>query len=254
MSKAPPSAIALMFTPHHPRLPATTSGMIVINGCKITDARQIKRTERDPAKAEPLDADDLQRIDDLKREVERARNRQRYQRDRQDPVKAAARAAYVEAHRDELQRYKLQYRIDNRDRIRAVQASWAARQRVIDRDTFNARQRRYYERNREAIIARGKTQREARKGSSVNGHTDRARWTLARHQWLAAVASDPANRRARGQVGYQCMQFGWTAWVLDAAGHLTPHEQLTKAGRTVLAQWRASIDQPAAIAATTRTS
>jgi len=237
MSKAPPSVIALMFTPHHPRLPATVSSMIVVNGRKVTDARQIRRSERDPTGAEPLDAADQQRIDELKLEVERARNRQRYQRDRQDPAKVAARAAYVAEHRDELLRYKQQCRIENRDRIREVQASWAARQRSLDRDTFNARQRRYYERNREKVIARCKAQREARKGGAVHAHNDRARWTEARQAWLETVDRDSENRRIRGQVGYQCMQFGWTKWHRGADGVLGPHERLTEAGTEMLNQW-----------------
>jgi hypothetical protein len=61
-----------------------------------------------------------------------------------------------------------------------------------------------------------------------------ARYTPARHQWLAAVARDPrANRETN--TGCLCMRLGWTEWILFK--RRVKGERLTEVGRALLFYW-----------------
>lgn len=224
-----PNPFALLVAPPPARKPKATAAAIVVNGKRVTTLREIKHLARHD---EDID------VEALHRALKRLRNQVNYQRLRQDPERMAQRRAYYEANRDKILAWKRDYAWRNNERVRKVQATWAQRLRLTDPQRFNARQREYYARNRERLIERNRDTRRMRKGASLKPHTPRPDWTPARHAWLEEVERNPHNRRARGQVGFQCFQFGWTEWRRDPTGQLMPHEQLTEAGRAALQGWR----------------
>lgn len=230
------------------RLPKTAETTLVVDGQRITNARQLKPRGPD------ADALDLERAAALKAELERDRNRRRYQRDRQDPEKMAKRRAYYLANREKVREWKREYDLRNRDRTRPQQAAWARRQRIAEPEVANERVRRYYERNREKVLERSRQRRLAAKvakgAQGLQVIPWRPQWTLARQAWLECVETDPLNKRQKGQVGFQCARFGWTRWQRAADGSRLFHEELTDDGRAVLAAWRraaaeADLEQPA---------
>jgi hypothetical protein len=216
------------------RLPLSASCTLVINGRKLDSLWAIRAPKED---ADQHDEAEVQR---LRREVQRQRDRERYQRDKADPAKMAKRQAYAQANREKIAAWKREYDLRNRERTRPLQAAWAQRERRLHPDLNNERQRRYYARNREKVLEQGRQRRALKKGIALAKHTPIAQWTTARQLWLEEVASNPLNKRSRGQVGFQCFHFGWTEWQRNAAGLHVHHEQLTELGRTTLAAWQAS--------------
>ena len=239
-SKRATSPFAMLVSGVPARLPKGPVTTIVVNGRRITDARQLRPHGPD------ADEIDREHAEALKRELERDRNRRRYQRDRLDPEKMAKRRAYTEANREKVRTWKREYDLRNRDRMRVLQADWARRERHLHPEVTNARQRRYYEKNRERVLERGRQRREAKKpdGESLRVIPTHLRWTASRQAWLERVAADPLNKRDKGQVGFQCHRFGWTQWQRGPNNELLFHEELTDAGRAVLAEWQAQTPSP----------
>lgn len=168
MSSAPAlSALQLMFAPRSPKLAKTGSSVVVVNGKRVTDLRQIARAERDCTGAEAIDEADLARVVELKREVQRAKERARYQRDRQDPEKRAKREAYYQANREKIIAWKREYDAAHRPEIRAAQTAWAARERLLNPELSRERSNRYYQRHRERLLEEKRLQRVAAKAAKA---------------------------------------------------------------------------------------
>lgn len=240
MKKFPASPFAMLVAGVPARLPKGPATTIVVNGQRITHARQLR------TRGDEVDELDKEHAAALKRELERDRNRRRYQRDRLDPEKVAKRKAYAEANREKTRAWKREYDLRNRDRMRVLQADWARRERHLHPEVTNARQRRYYEKNRERVLERSRQARAAKKpdGEALRVIHTSPRWTASRQAWLERVAADPFNKREKGQVGYQCHQFGWTQWQHGPKNERLFHEELTAAGRAVLAEWQAQHPSP----------
>jgi hypothetical protein len=150
------------------RLPATASSRVVVTGRTVTNARLLEealgtRRRRDAAADEPPDAGDQAEADALRRELQRAYYRQRYQRERQNPERMAKRQAWLEANRDKVRAYKKAYDERMRDHLRETKAAWARRKHAENPQPAREAARRYYERNREAILAKSKAKTEARR-------------------------------------------------------------------------------------------
>ncbi|MFN3302784.1 MAG: hypothetical protein ACK44A_03590 [Roseateles sp.] len=127
---------------------------IVVNGRKVKTVSDIASAAPEPEDAEAIAS-----------ELRRARNRARYQADRQNPEAMAKRKAWYEANRDKVRAYKKQWDEKNKDRCRAAQNAWAKRDYVADPDKHRQRQRAYYQRNREKILAKLKEKRDAAKAA-----------------------------------------------------------------------------------------
>jgi len=140
-------------------LPKTTAAKVVVSGQPVTDVRQIDKL---------LDADDPLRTE-LRRAVGSSRNRSRYQRQRTDPETMASRAAREEAARADRQAYHAAYRADpkNKARHRELATAWARRNYHSDPEAARAKSRAWYQANREAILARAKAKRDAKKAAKA---------------------------------------------------------------------------------------
>jgi len=227
------SPFAQLVAPAPIRLPLGPSSILVVDGQRIDNVCQMRPLGPD------ADSIDRERAAETRREIDRARARARYQRDRLDAEKMARRAAYTAANREKTAAWKREYDLKRRDQTRKLQAAWARRERLINPEAQNERSRRYYERNRERVLQRGRERRLAKKaGAALRVIPTGPHWTAARQAWLECVAVDPLNKRQQGQVAHQCEQFGWTEWQRDAAGRRVFHERLTASGQVALAQWR----------------
>jgi hypothetical protein len=70
-------------------------------------------------------------------------------------------------------------------------------------------------------------------------YTYQPRFSFARFQWLQLLHEKGfANRAGKGPVACACMRLGWTEWLRLAPGAAPVGEQLTPAGRKVLAEWK----------------
>jgi hypothetical protein len=131
-------------------LPLTCNSTVVVQGKKITDVRQIAKEE-----------DDADHVAGLRLEVRRARDRDRYQRERQDPEKMAKRRAWLDANRAKALEYQRSYRAKNKDLQRQLAREWAKQKYHADLEMGRQKQRDYYAANRERILARLKADRDA---------------------------------------------------------------------------------------------
>lgn len=147
------------------RLPKSGAVSIVINGERVSNARQIKALFL--ADADPDDPDELQAAAALAAkhiaELRRAKDAARYQRRKQDPEFQAKRKAYAERTRKERAAWKKKYDRKTIKKQRKQKAAWARRAYLADPDKQRAAQRKYYAANRERILAKLKAQREADK-------------------------------------------------------------------------------------------
>lgn len=138
-------------------LPRPSGSMVVVEGKRITDLRQIKV---------PDDPEEQAR---LRRDVQRAKNKARYERSKHDPAYQARRAAYAERTREQRQAYKRAYDQRNKERQRQQKTEWAARDYLVNTEKRKAATRAYYARNREKILAKLKAQRDAARAARQAG-------------------------------------------------------------------------------------
>lgn len=150
------------------RLPSSASTTVVICGRKVHDARQVD--EALPIH-EPGDGTAEAWADKMRAEVERARQRQRYQLERQNPDRMAKRKAWIEANREKVRAYKKAYDEAHRRRIRPQQSAWAKAQYHADPDAARAKRRAYYADNRERILAKLAEKRLVAKAAKAAGAT-----------------------------------------------------------------------------------
>lgn len=140
------------------RLPKATTAYVVVEGKRVTDVREIARVLR----VHPSDPLVLK----LRRELEQARSRARYQRQRQDPEQMAKRREWYERNRDQVREYRRIYDEENRERINQQQADWARAKYRADPEPLRAKSRAYYQRNREAILQRLREKKAAAKAAA----------------------------------------------------------------------------------------
>lgn len=133
-------------------LPRTAGTTVVVEGKRITDVRQLVVEDKDP--------DELAR---LRSEVRRAKERAYYHQHKHDPEFQAKRAAYAERTREERRAWKREYDQRTKERQRKQKTDWARRNYVIAPDKQRAASKAYYERNREAILARRKASQKAKR-------------------------------------------------------------------------------------------
>ena len=145
------------------RLPNSPSMVMVVDGKRITDMRQITQPTTDGL----ANAAEFDEAEQLRREVIRARNRARYQRQRLDPVHMAKRQAWYEANRAEVRAYNKVYKAEHQARMRELQSAWAKRQYHQNPDLARARALAYYAANREQILATCKARRTAVKAAKA---------------------------------------------------------------------------------------
>lgn len=143
------------------RLPKAPSACVVVNGKRIADAREI-------AKALQLEPGD-QLDQELRRDLQRTRDREKYQRDRQDPEKMAKRRDWYERNREKVREYRRAYEEQHRERLNAQQAAWARAKYHADPEAGRRKQREYYQRNREAILQRAREKKAAAKAEKPTG-------------------------------------------------------------------------------------
>ena len=145
------------------RLPKSCAVSIVVEGQRVTDARQIKALML--AQAEPDDPDDIQsalaRAAVLIKQLHAAKDAARYQRRKQDPEFVAKRKAYAERTRAERAEWKRQYDAKHYEQQRAQKTAWARRKRAEDPAASNAASKAWYDRNREQVLAKKRAQRQA---------------------------------------------------------------------------------------------
>lgn len=143
------------------KLPHTTSHTVVIEGKRVTSKKHLRMV---------VDADeaDTKAQAEIARELERARNRARYQREKNDPEKMAKRKAWYEANRETVLAYKRDYDKRNRKRIQECQTAWMRRKYAEDPTKYIAASHRYYDRHREAILARAKARHAAKKTANAS--------------------------------------------------------------------------------------
>lgn len=151
MSRTP---FAHLLAPPPARLPKSSSITFVVAGQNIGNAYQLNA-------AAANDEIDPERLEELKRELRAAKARARYQRDRLDPVKVAKRKAYYEANREHLLAWKREYSKTHRAEIQKAQTAWMRRKYREDPSRHLEACKRYYQRHRDKVLARGKTQRDA---------------------------------------------------------------------------------------------
>jgi len=137
-------------------LPKSASVAVVVDGKRIDDVRQI-------------DPDDRRSYE---RQVRRAKDAARYQRDRQQPEKMATRQAWLERNREKVREWKRVYDQQNKVRQRGQKAAYQRRKYASDPEACRAATRAYYERHREEILAKKKAQRDAKKAAAAAGSAD----------------------------------------------------------------------------------
>lgn len=129
---------------------------LVVAGRRVTTARDIP----------PTDEVEAVIAEKLRRKLKAERDRARYQRDRKNPEAMAKRQAWLDANADERKAYQKAYRETNRERIAETRAEWAKRDYHAQPEKHRQKQREYYARHRDAILARLKAKREAAKGGA----------------------------------------------------------------------------------------
>lgn len=130
-------------------LPRPAGTTVVVEGRRITDLRQVKV---------PDDPEEQAR---LRREVQRAKNKARYERRKHDADYQAMRRAYDDRTREKRQAWKRDYDQRTKERQRQQKADWARRDYLADPEKHKAARRAYYLRNREAILAKLLARRDA---------------------------------------------------------------------------------------------
>lgn len=153
------ATFAHLISPAPARLPKTPAITFVVGGRRITDAHQLNA-------AAANDEIDPERLDELKRELRRAKARARYQRDKADPVKRAKREAYYEANREYLLAWKREYEKTHRAQIQKVKTAWMRRKYREDPSKHLEACKRYYQLHREEVLARHKAKRDAARSAS----------------------------------------------------------------------------------------
>lgn len=146
------------------RIPASTSATVVVCGKRVDDVRSIDRA------LPPQEDDDMAAkawAEKLRKEVQRARARERYQRQRQNPEQMAKRKAWYEANREKVIAYKKAWDQANRDRMRQQQAAWARKNYHHDLELARAKARANYQANRENILATLQAKRDAAKAAKA---------------------------------------------------------------------------------------
>jgi hypothetical protein len=131
-----------------PRLPRTPRVVVVVDGKRVTDVRQIE-------------VDDAVERERLRKAVRAAKEAAKYQQLRQDPERLAKRKAWEAANADKRREYQRLYRERTKERQRAQKTAWAKRTYEANRDKRRAASRAYYQRNRERILAAKKAQKTA---------------------------------------------------------------------------------------------
>lgn len=145
---------------HRERKPkAVAEAQIVVNGRRVTSASQLKADDEVEALVNA----------DVKRALQRAKEQARYQRDRLNPEAMAKRQAWQDANRDKVRAYKKEWDKKNKKRQRALQKEWARRDYRANPERHRQKQRDYYARNREAILAKLQAQRDAAKAEKTAG-------------------------------------------------------------------------------------
>lgn len=141
---------AALFEPPRARKLKSANVDVRISGQKIKDARLIPE-------------DDPEEKARLKKELQRARARAKYQQARQDPEKMAKRHAWYEANKEKVKAWKKAYDKKNKKRVNEQKSAWAVRNYHKDPEAARKKQREYYAKNREAILAKLAVQRAAAK-------------------------------------------------------------------------------------------
>lgn len=136
-----------LVNPQRMRLPKTTSASVVVGGKRIEDVRQLK------VEADHDDLDALN-VRTLRKQVQAAKAAAAYQRARLDPVKMAKRQAWYEANKEKVLAYKKKWDKKNKAKLRKQKRDWQTRAYRADPEKYKQRSRDYYQRNREAILAR----------------------------------------------------------------------------------------------------
>ena len=147
------------------RLPKVAAVEVVVNGRRITDVRQLNQQAALADDEVDLAVDEQAETARLKRELQRAKDRARYQRDRQDPAKMAARQAYYEANKAKVKAYKKAYDKKHRAAIRVQKKEHARRAYQADPEKHRQASRDSYARNRDAVLARAQAKRDAAKAA-----------------------------------------------------------------------------------------
>lgn len=147
----------------------TTSQALVVDGKRITAAYGIPALAARLAGSRNQDSDAdaadeaLLLRQKIKRELDRVRAAESYQRRKDDPEFKAKRKEWQAKNREERREYLRKYRATHGDRLREQQSAWQRRKYHQDPEKFKAAQRDYYARNREAILARLKAKKAAEK-------------------------------------------------------------------------------------------
>jgi hypothetical protein len=136
------------------RKPKSTVISVVVDGKVITDLRRT-RIEDPEARAE------------VKQQLKKARDAERYQRRRNDPDFIAQRKAYDERTREQRQAWKKQYDERTKDQQRELKTAWAKRRYHLEPEKCRQVQRDYYQRNREQILAKLLEKRLAAKAAKA---------------------------------------------------------------------------------------
>lgn len=149
----------------------TPSQTLVVNGRRITDARQIAAALAGTGEHEPEDREETAHMAGLlRRKLERARNQARYQRQRQNPEAMAKRQAWVDANRDKVREYRAAWRARNLDLDRKYKAEYSARRYAADPERARQVSRDYYAAHREEILAKKRAETAAkRRGAAMPG-------------------------------------------------------------------------------------
>jgi hypothetical protein len=147
------------------KLPSTTRHTLVVAGQKIDDERQIEKALGLKGPEAAAHADDLDKAEAarLKAEKRRAYNRAQYQQQRQDPEAMAKRRAWDEAHKEDRQRYRAEWKQRNPGRHKEQARAWAKKNYHSNPEAMKAKSRAWYAANRDKVLARAKAKRDAQR-------------------------------------------------------------------------------------------
>lgn len=145
------------------RLPGSAGVTVVVAGQPVRDVREIERRLVDADR----DDDAVAEARKLRAAVEKARERAHFQRQRVNGTDHHTRGNDVPQEAAERREYMRQWRRRNRKHLREYGAAWARETYRQDPQRFRDATRRYYERNREAILARMKAKRDAAKAERL---------------------------------------------------------------------------------------
>jgi hypothetical protein len=169
---------AALFEPPRARQLKTARVDVRISGQKVTDARLIP-------------VDDPEEKARLKKELQRAKNRAKYQQARKDPEKMAKRQAWYEQNKEKVKAWKKEYDQKNKARINERKLAWALRAYHADPDKYRQVQREYYARNREKILAKLAEQRRIEAAAKAEAKTAQSERKAAKAR---KASSAPAGR------------------------------------------------------------